>query len=336
MAKEIDWDAVDRCTLYTQDGSSIDPTHLYTGYTTFITLIFVPRDAVELCALVYAKLAHLLQQASSRLVFITSWTSTQANTFLSRFEKVTPFPGPIICDPSASLFHAVNLVRSPLRALFAAPRLSAPVRQGVRNAISSVGYRAQNRDIARNTTISAKRLKAGAVVVRSLRGYSKRPEVVYAAEEEPSTGVGCYMDVLDACGVNDAFVPDIDVAQLYSRFNSMRAASQKSRYADEREASRANAAAAAAAAATAAASSVSAASAPAPSSAVAGSAGGTGKLGTRVDVGRGIESQSVTSTITATTTSMTAPRISNSPGAKSSKGHQRSSRKTDRRNALKT
>lgn len=47
------------------------------------------------------------------------------------------------------------------------------------------------------------------------------------------------MDVLTTCGVNEAFVPDIDVAQVYARFNSMRITSIKARTADEKEAHRA-------------------------------------------------------------------------------------------------
>lgn len=234
---EVDWAAVDSSHLFAPDGSRVDPTHLYTGYSTYVTLIFVPRQAVELCALVFAKLAHLLQQASSRLVFITAWTPEQATTFLSRFERVAPFPGSVVCDPDASLFGAFGLTRSPLRAFFAVSRVSAPMRQGVRNALSTMSYRAQNRDIA-STPVSSKRLKVGAVVLTSLRGYMKKPNIVYAAEESSLTGVGCYMDVLPSCGVNEAFVPDIDVAQLYSRFNSMRTTSLKARYADDKEANR--------------------------------------------------------------------------------------------------
>lgn len=233
----VDWIAVDQAQLYNPDGSPLDPAILYTGYSTYIVLIFVPRQAVELCALVYAKLAHLLHQASSRIVFVTAWIPDQATTFLSRFERVAPFPGSIVCDPDAALFSAFGLTRSPLKAFFSTTRVSAPMRQGVRNALSTVTYRAQNRDIG-STAVSSKRLKVGAVVLSSLRGYSKRPNVVYAAEETSLTGVGCYMDVLGACGVNEAFVPDIDVAQLYTRFNSMRATSIKARCADEKEANR--------------------------------------------------------------------------------------------------
>lgn len=111
------------------------------------------------------------------------------------------------------------------------------MRQGVRNAFSTVSYRAQNRDIA-STPVSSKRLKCGAVVLPSLRGYAKRPVLTYVNEEAPSTGIGCYLDVLSACGVNEAFVPEIDVAQVYSRFNSMRVTSIKARSADEKEANR--------------------------------------------------------------------------------------------------
>lgn len=234
---DVDWAAVDAAVLYAPDGTRVHAADLYNGYSTLVTLVFVPRTSVELCALVYAKLAHLLQQASCRLVFVTAWSCAQALTFLSRFEKVTPFPGAMICDPDAQLFAAFELTRSPLRALLAGGRVSAPMRQGMRNALSTVSYRAANRDIG-STAVSSKRLKAGAVVMPALRGYEKRPHVMYAAEETGSAGVGCYMDVLLACGVNDAFVPDIDVAQLYARFNSMRVTCLKARVADEKEANR--------------------------------------------------------------------------------------------------
>lgn len=233
----IDWGLVESAQLYAPDGACVEPSTLYTGYSTVSVLIFVPRQSVELCALVYAKLAHLFQQVKARLVFITPWTPAQATTFLSRFERVAPFPGAIICDSATTLFSAFHLTRSPLRALFAGGGVSAPMRQGVRNAFSTVSYRAANRDIA-TTAVPSKRLKVGALVVRCLRGYAKRPHVAYAGEELATTGVGCYMDVLSACGVNEAFVPDVDVAQLYARFNSMRVTSMKARVADEKEANR--------------------------------------------------------------------------------------------------
>lgn len=228
---------MDAAELFVPDGSELDAERLYTGYTKHVVLVFVPRQAVELAGLVYGKIAHLLQQSGARLVFITAWSPSQARTFLSRFERVSPFPGSIVCDPHAALFTAFGFTRSPLRALFSGSKVSAPMRQGVRNALSTVSYRAQNRDIA-STGVSSKRLKCGAVVLPSLRGYAKRPVLTYCNEEAPSTGVGCYLDVLSACGVNEAFVPDIDVAQVFSRFNSMRVKSMKERNADEKEANR--------------------------------------------------------------------------------------------------
>ncbi|CAN8077115.1 unnamed protein product [Agarophyton chilense] len=235
----IDWPAVENALLFAPDHSVIDVDKLYTGYCNFSVLIFVPRHAVELCALVYGKLAHLLLQVGARLCFITAWQPAQATLFLSRFERVSPCPAAIVCDPHAHLFSAFGFTRSPLRALFAANKVSAPMRQGMRNAFSTVSYRAQNRDIA-NTPVPSKRLKCGAVVMTTLRGYEKRPCVKYISEEHPSTGVGCYLDVLSACGVNDAFVPDVDVAQVYARFNNMRANSIKARHADQKEAHRIN------------------------------------------------------------------------------------------------
>jgi len=233
----VDWRAVDAATLYSPNATSMDPDKLYTGYSSQVVLVFVPRHAVELAGLVYGKVAHLLQQAGARLVFITAWAPDQALTFLSRFERVSPFPGALVCDPHAALFSAFGFTRSPLRALFATPKVSAPMRQGMRNAFSTVSYRAANRDIA-TTPVSSKRLKCGAVVLPSLRGYAKRPVLTYIAEEAAATGVACYLDVLTACGVNEAFVPEVDVAQVFARFNSMRVTSIKARVADEKEANR--------------------------------------------------------------------------------------------------
>lgn len=234
---DVDWHAVDASQLFLPDGSGMEPDKLYTGYTKHVVLVFVPRQAVELAGLVYGKIAHLLQQSGARLVFVTAWAPAQARTFLSRFERVSPFPGALVCDPNATLFGAFGFTRSPLRALFSSSKISAPMRQGVRNAFSTVSYRAQNRDIA-STPVSSKRLKCGAAVLPSLRGYAKRPVLTYLNDEAPSTGIGCYLDVLSACGVNEAFVPEIDVAQVYARFNSMRVTSIKARTADEKEANR--------------------------------------------------------------------------------------------------
>lgn len=237
---DIHWHHVDNALLYTPNGQVLEPDKLYTGYTKYVVVVFVPRQAVELVGLVYGKVAHLLQQAGARLMFVTAWTPTQAATFLGRFERVSPFPGLLVCDPHATLFAAFGFMRSPFKALFSGSKVSAPMRQGVRNAFSTVTYRAQNRDIA-TTSVSSKRLKCGAVVLPCLRGYAKRPNLLYCNEEAAYTGLGCYLDVLTACGVNDAFVPEIDVAQVYARFNSMRVTSMKAKAADEREANRARA-----------------------------------------------------------------------------------------------
>ena len=40
---------------------------------------------------------------------------------------------------------------------------------------------------------------------------------------EAAAGPGCYLDVLAACGVAGAFVPDLDVPQVLARFHAMRA-----------------------------------------------------------------------------------------------------------------
>lgn len=234
----IDWLSADAAPLYTPDGTPYPSDNLYTSYSRLTVLLFVPRTSIELVALVYGKIAHLLHQNSARLIFVTPWQPKQAAIFLSRFERISPFPGPLICDPHASLFSAFGFTRSPLRALFAGGIISKPMRQGVRNALSTVTYRAQNRDIS-NTPVSSNKLKCGAVVMSSLRGYAKRPSVSYISPEMTSTGAGCYLDVMAACGLNEAFVPHIDVALVFKRFNSMRATSIKARCAQEKELARA-------------------------------------------------------------------------------------------------
>lgn len=233
----VSWADVAAAPVFSPDGIRIDVSKLYTGCAKQTVLIFVPRSAVELAGLVYGKVAHLLQQAGARLIFVSAWSPEQALTFLSRFERVSPFPGLLICDPEVALFAAFGFVRSALRALVSVGKVSAPMRQGMRNAFSTVSYRAQNRDIA-STAVPSKRLKCGAVVLPTVKGGTKTPAVSYIAEEAASTGTGCYLDVLAVCGVNDAFVPDVDVSQVYSRFNSMRATSIKARSADEKEATR--------------------------------------------------------------------------------------------------
>lgn len=235
-ADAIDWDTVRQAQLSFADGTPLSPERLYTGYCSLTILLLLPRESIETCALVYAKVAHLLQQVSTRLVFVTPWSPDQASKFLARFERIAPFPGSLVCDAGATLFSAFGLTRSPFQALFASNALSAPIRQGVRNALSAVTYRAANRDIG-STAVPSKRLKAGTVVLKCLRGYSKIPDVVYSQTESVSTGVGCYLDVLTVTGVNDAFVPDIDVAQLLTRFNCMRVTSLKARYADMKDSS---------------------------------------------------------------------------------------------------
>lgn len=232
--------------VYTPDGRPLPLAKLVAGAASHAVLIFVPRDSVEISGLVYGKVAHLLQQAGVRLVFVSAWTPSQASTFLSRFEKLAPFPGLLVCDPAATLFSQFGFMRSKLGALIPSSRFSAPMRQGVRNALSTVSYRAQNRDIA-FTNVPSSRLKCGAVVMepcapvttsslsQSSTGSEFHLPIIYSSEESTSTGVACYLDVLSACGVHGAFVPEIDVAHLYTRFNTMRATLVKARSADLKE-----------------------------------------------------------------------------------------------------
>jgi hypothetical protein len=85
-----------------------------------------------------------------------------------------------------------------------------PMRHGVRNAVGAASYRHANRDLA-STHTRTSRIKTGAVVLENARHSGKLPNVLLCEEEIPETGPGCYLDVLPVCGVNGAFVPELDI-----------------------------------------------------------------------------------------------------------------------------
>ena len=228
-----------RCEVYDVHGAAVTVGSLAAAARTHCVLVFTPRDAVEVSGLVYAKVAHALHAAGTRLVFVTAWLPHQARKFLARFERVSPFPGTMVCDPDAVLFARFGLVRTRLGALAAAMRPSGRPRS-----------RTMGRDISHTRTPSA-RLRSGAVVLRlpsaldvceesisslGLGGGVGAPGVVYHRAESAAAGVACHLDVLVACGADGAFVPDIDAAHLYRRFHNMRVTSQKARQADAKEA----------------------------------------------------------------------------------------------------
>ncbi len=229
------------CEVLDVYGAPVSIARLAASSRTHCVLVFVPRDRVELAALVYAKVAHLLQQAGAKLVFVSAWLPAQARKFLTRFERVSPFPGALVCDPDATLFRRFHLTRSRLGAIATA---TAP--RALRNALKNVTYRAQNRDIASTRTPSA-RLRCGAVVLRlptaiemcelseSSFGSIVSPNIVYQSAETTSNGTACHLDVVVCCGVHGAFVPDIDPSHLYRRFNNMRITGMKARQADLKE-----------------------------------------------------------------------------------------------------
>lgn len=242
---------LDAFTVLAPDGGPVHLSRIAASARTLCVLIFVPRESVELAGLVYGKVAHLLQQAGCRLVFVTAWAPGQAATFLSRFEKVSPFPGALVCDPAGGLFAHFGFTRTKLAALLSGTsRLAGPRGGGMRNALAAAAYRARNRDLA-NTRTPSSRLRCGAVVLRSPSpgavsrdsstpdssfGSIVTPDVVYHGFEGAGSGAACHIDVLAACRVHGAFVPNIDPAQLYKRFNNMRVTSQKARQQDEKEA----------------------------------------------------------------------------------------------------
>lgn len=233
---------VAHCEVLDVQGNPVTVGKLATAARAHCVLVFAPREAVEVSGLVYAKVAHLLQAAGVRLIFVTAWLPHQARKFLARYERISPFPGTLVCDPDAVLFAHFGFLRSRLGAWAAAIRPSGRPR----SRKGTLG-----RDISSTRTPSA-RLRSGAVVLRlptaldvcdasssSLGAFAPDSgaaiRVVYHQSETPAAGAACHLDVLVACGANGAFVPDIDAAHLCRRFHNMRVTSQKARQADAKE-----------------------------------------------------------------------------------------------------
>jgi hypothetical protein len=124
------------------------------------------------------------------------------------------FPGSLLCDPDATLYGAFGFKRGALASML--PSVYMPMRHGVRNAVGAVSYRHANRDLA-TTHTRASRIKTGAVVLENARHGGKLPNVLFREEEVAETGPGCYLDVLPVCGVNGAFVPELDIPHGSSR-----------------------------------------------------------------------------------------------------------------------
>lgn len=134
------------------------------------------------------------------------------------------FPGTLLCDPNASLFFAFGLRRSALSAMLPHKSLA---RQFARSARA-------HRDLA-SASSNASRIKCGAVVIENTKHPADVPALLLREDEASGTGPGCYLDVLQACGVNGAFIPELDVAHVVSRFHSMKANADKTRAEAEKE-----------------------------------------------------------------------------------------------------
>jgi hypothetical protein len=219
----MDWGAARACVLLGPGGDKIRFEAVVSGLARWTVVVFVTQKNIEVSALVYGRVAHLLQDAGARLVFVSMWAPAQASAFLARFERVNPFPGALLCDPDAALFAACGFKRGALASLM--PALHKPLKHGVRAAAAAASYRAANRDLATTATRAA-RVRTGAVVLAATRHTvgADGPEVALRAEEgaENGAGPGCYLDVLPVCGVNGAFIPDLDVQHVVSRFQNMR------------------------------------------------------------------------------------------------------------------
>jgi len=151
--------------------------------------IFVPRHSIEITALVYTKIAHLLHESGTKLIFVLPWLPIQARKFLTRFERISPFPGILVCDPDGTLFQKFGFVRSRLSTL---PKI-------FKNALTQ----SHNRDLPANS-----RLRCGVVILKvpgsedALSSVSSlgsmgviSPNIIYQNVESKcaaiSTGLSC-------------------------------------------------------------------------------------------------------------------------------------------------
>lgn len=227
VKRSVDWEVVESAKVRDVRGSEFEIKEKFWGGGTAV-LVFVTRGGIELCGLVYGKIAKLLEQADAKLMIVCPWEPEQAREFLRWFERVVAFPGELVCDPTLRLFHAFGFVKTIVQALMS-PKLFAPsnpIRQGFRHAFDVMANRTHATGKL-TADVSSYRLGSGAAVVGQTRRRVRVPNLLYLDDETTMSGIGCYLDVMAACGVEGAFIPDIDTAALYARFNNIRMASTK-------------------------------------------------------------------------------------------------------------
>ena len=227
VKRSVDWDVVENARVENMLGQQFEVKEKFWGGGTTV-LVFVNRGGIELCGLVYGKIAKLLEQANAKLLFVCPWKPEQAREFLYWFERVVAFPGEIVCDPSLRLFHAFGFVKSMAQAMLA-PKLlapSSPIRQGFRHALDVMANRS-NATGKLTSGVSSYRLGSGAAVIQQTRRKVRIPNLLYLDDESTTSGIGAYLDVMAACGVEGAFIPEFDTAALYARFNHIRLSSTR-------------------------------------------------------------------------------------------------------------
>lgn len=107
-AHPIDWAAARAAYILRPTSERVRFEQFAVGLAKNTVLVFVTQKTIEVSALVYARVAHLLQQAGARIVFVSPWSPKQATEFLSQFERINPvsFCVPRTAQIAVDLFFA--------------------------------------------------------------------------------------------------------------------------------------------------------------------------------------------------------------------------------------
>lgn len=92
-AHPIDWAAARSAYILKPSSERVRFEQFAVGLAKYTVFVFVTQKTVEVSALVYGRVAHLLHQAGARIVFVSPWSPKQASDFLSQFERINPVRG---------------------------------------------------------------------------------------------------------------------------------------------------------------------------------------------------------------------------------------------------
>jgi hypothetical protein len=128
--------------------------------------------AGEVQATVYAEVAALLRRCGARLTFVSSGSPTQAAEYLRRYEKVAPFPCPLLLDPERVSHRAFQLKYGVLRSLIP-PMLMGLPRYGCENVLEGLHLARRNWSLVNNGGPSSWQ-QGGTFVLRKCALLEKR------------------------------------------------------------------------------------------------------------------------------------------------------------------